>query len=122
MIQCRECEGYGYIQFECANTRKKKSKAKTSTWSDEESNGSQEEDNMVSNQVTFFGMLVSGNRVLVQGRSGFVATEIVCMSVKSNIVAIDSKTTTSSLCESDSDNGDESINEDESLQEAYERM
>ena len=26
-IQCRECEGYGHIQSECANTLKKKSKA-----------------------------------------------------------------------------------------------
>ena len=25
-IQCRECEGYVHIQFECANTQKKKSK------------------------------------------------------------------------------------------------
>ena len=30
-IQCRKCEGYGHIQSECANTCKKKSKAKTST-------------------------------------------------------------------------------------------
>ena len=40
-IQCRECEGYRNIQFKCANTRKKKSKGKTPTWSDEESYGSQ---------------------------------------------------------------------------------
>ena len=39
MIQFRECEGYGHIQYECANARKKKSKAMMSTWSDEESNG-----------------------------------------------------------------------------------
>ena len=52
-IQCRECEGYGHIQSECANTRKKKSMAETSTWSDEESNRSQEEDDMVSNLVAF---------------------------------------------------------------------
>ena len=36
-IQCRECEGFRHIQFEFANTRKKKNKALKSTWSDEES-------------------------------------------------------------------------------------
>ena len=34
-IQCTKCEGYGHIQSECANARKKKSKAKTPTWGDE---------------------------------------------------------------------------------------
>ena len=34
-IQCRECEGNGHIQAECANTRKK-NKSYTATWSDEE--------------------------------------------------------------------------------------
>ena len=37
----------------------------TSTWSDEESDRSQEEDNKVSNQVDFFGTLVSDNLVFV---------------------------------------------------------
>ena len=55
MIQCRKCKGYGNIQSECVNNRKKMSKAMTSTWSDEESDESQEEDNMVSNQVAFSG-------------------------------------------------------------------
>ena len=35
-IQCRECEGYGHIHAECANTRKK-NKSYTMTWSNEES-------------------------------------------------------------------------------------
>ena len=39
-IQCRECEGFEHIQFECTNIRKKKNKALKSTWSDEESEGS----------------------------------------------------------------------------------
>ena len=83
---------------------------------------SQEEDNLVSNQVAFSSMLVSGNHVLVQGRLGFVATEVICMCVKSNTVAIDSKTTSSNLCCSDPDNGDKFEKDDESLQEAYEKM
>ena len=64
-IQYRECEGYEHIQFERENTQKKKSKALKSTWSDKESDGSQEDDNMVSNQVAFSSTLVSGNHVLV---------------------------------------------------------
>ncbi|XP_060960703.1 uncharacterized protein LOC133031259 [Cannabis sativa] len=32
-IQCRECDGFGHIQIECANTLKKK-KALVATWSD----------------------------------------------------------------------------------------
>ena len=60
-IQWKECEGFGLIQFECANTRKKKNEALKLTWSDEESEGSQEEDDLVSNQVVFSGTLVSGN-------------------------------------------------------------
>ena len=43
-IQCKECEGFGHIQSKCANTRKKKNKALKLTWSDEESDGSQEDD------------------------------------------------------------------------------
>ena len=35
-IQCKECEVYGHIQVECANTRKK-NKSYIVTWSDEES-------------------------------------------------------------------------------------
>ena len=64
-IQCRECEGFGHIQSECLHTRKKKYKALKLTWSDEESDGSQEDDHLISNQVAFSGILVSGNCVLV---------------------------------------------------------
>ena len=71
---------------------------------------------MVSNQVVFSGMLVLGNRVLVQGCSGSVATDVVCMSVKSDTVATGSKTTSNSLCGSNSDKGDESENDNKSLQ------
>ncbi|XP_062103129.1 uncharacterized protein LOC133814150 [Humulus lupulus] len=35
-IQCRECDGYGHIQAECANTQKRKKKALVITWSDSE--------------------------------------------------------------------------------------
>ena len=93
-----------------------------STWSDEESDESQKDDNMVSNQVAFSSTLVSSNRVLVQGCSGFVATDTVYMFVKLDTLATDSKTAANSLCGSASNSGDESENDDKSLQEAYEKM
>ncbi|KAI3457270.1 hypothetical protein Pfo_013933 [Paulownia fortunei] len=43
-IQCCECEGFGHIQAECANTLKQMGKYLTTTWSDEESEKSQEND------------------------------------------------------------------------------
>ncbi|KAI3443670.1 hypothetical protein Pfo_000335 [Paulownia fortunei] len=52
-IQCRECEGYGHIQSECANTlKKKKGMSLNITWSDADSYDNQEEhDDAVSNRV-----------------------------------------------------------------------
>ena len=44
------------------------------------------------------------------------------MSIKSGTFATDSKTTSNSLCSSDSESGDESKNDDKSLQEAYEKI
>ena len=62
---------------------------------------------MVNNQVVFSG-LVFGNRVLVQERSGAIATDTVCLSVKSSTIATDSRPAFSSLFSSDSNSGDES--------------
>ena len=89
-IQCRECEGFSHIQFECANTRKKKNEALKSTWSDEESKGSQEDDELVSNQVTFSVSLISNDRVFMQGRAG-VATDSICLSAKIVSVVLENK-------------------------------
>ncbi|XP_012841324.1 PREDICTED: uncharacterized protein LOC105961635 [Erythranthe guttata] len=54
-IQCRECEGFGHIQSECANTLKKKKKMSLTTgWSDEEeSDDDQGNNNQVTNFVAF---------------------------------------------------------------------
>ncbi|XP_024019584.1 uncharacterized protein LOC112091065 [Morus notabilis] len=52
-IQCRECDGYGHIQSECANTLKKRKKSLNVTWSGEDSKGSQEDDDHVNNYVAF---------------------------------------------------------------------
>ena len=103
-------------------THVKKFQGQALTWSDNESDGSQEEDDMVSNLVAFSSNFVSSNRVLVQGHSRSVVTYVVYTSVKSYTVATKSKIIASSLCDSDSDNRDESENDNESLQEAYERM
>ncbi|KAI3445011.1 hypothetical protein Pfo_001676 [Paulownia fortunei] len=48
-IQCRECEGFGHIQAECANTLKKMGKSLNTIWSDGDSEEEQEEH--VSNYV-----------------------------------------------------------------------
>ena len=60
--------------------------------------------------------------MLVQGRSGFVTTDAVCISVKSNTVTTDSKIVANSLCGSNLDSADESENDKDSLQEAYEKL
>ena len=122
MIQCKEYESFRHIPSECANTRKKENKALESTWSDEESNSSQEEDDLVSNQIAFSGTLVSGNHLFMQGRSDSVAIDTICLSAKLDTVVTDSKLATNSLCDSDLEYGDEFVKDDESLQEAYERM
>ena len=45
-VQCRECEGFGHIQSECANTLKKNKKVMTASWSDKDSESSDEDDNV----------------------------------------------------------------------------
>ena len=81
--------------------------------------------------VLFFGTLVSSNRLFMQGCLGsiaidtiylFVKSDTVYLSMKSDTVAIDNKLATNSLCDSDLDCGDESKKDDESLNEAYEKM
>ena len=93
-----------------------------STWSDEESKGSQEEDKLVSNQVTFPGSLFSTNCLFMKDCSEPVTTDTIFLSVKSNSVATECKASTSHSHESDLDSGEESEKDLESLQEAYENM
>ena len=49
-IQCRECGGIGHIQAQCANTLMKK-KAMQSTWSDDDSNDSIDEEDLVGGLI-----------------------------------------------------------------------
>ena len=57
-IQCRECEGFGHIQSECANTLKKK-KVMIATWSDQDFEQSDEEENSVALTSVHKGMFFS---------------------------------------------------------------
>ena len=70
---------------------------------------------MVSNLVSFSRNFVSSNRLFMNECSGSVATDTVCLSVKSDSIATESMTTTSGSCDSDSDNGDEYEKDDEFL-------
>ena len=63
-IQCRECEGYGHIHAECANTRKK-NKSYTMTWSNEES----EEREEPSREVMVFVSLATTKDPLASAAS-----------------------------------------------------
>ncbi|PON85451.1 hypothetical protein TorRG33x02_187310, partial [Trema orientale] len=109
------CEGYGHMQAEYVNTLKKKSKAMTTTWSDEESEGSQEEDdNHVSNHIAFGVSLVSDDVCSLQKSAGCVATQ----STQRSSVA-------TSGIEKDHDtdsNSDESKLNEDSIRASYENM
>ena len=93
-IQCRECEGFGHIQSECVNTLKKKGKSLKTTWSDNESDDSEEDDNNVSNYVVFH------------------ATSQKINDTVTSVVATDQATATTSEVAASSDNSDSSENED----------
>ncbi|XP_062099439.1 uncharacterized protein LOC133805313 isoform X2 [Humulus lupulus] len=56
-IQCRECECFGHIQSECANTIKKNKKVLAATWSDNESESSDEEENYNLTLTSVFSCL-----------------------------------------------------------------
>ncbi|PON99959.1 hypothetical protein TorRG33x02_043770, partial [Trema orientale] len=114
-IQCRECEGYGHVQAECANTLKKKAKAMTSIWSDEEFEGSQEEDdNHVSNHIAFGVSLVSDDVCSLQKSAGHVATQ----SMQRSSVATSG---TQKDHDTDSDSDESELNE-ESIRASYENI
>ena len=50
-IRCRECDGFGHIQSECANTLKMNNNSFNSTLSDGDSNRRRDEEDRVSHQV-----------------------------------------------------------------------
>ncbi|KAI3458659.1 hypothetical protein Pfo_015322 [Paulownia fortunei] len=78
-IQYRECEGFGHIQVECANTLKRMSKSLTTTWSDEKSKGSQEKDKEVylSNHVALSSKIINSHHEHVATSHRYVPTSTV---------------------------------------------
>ena len=87
-IQCKECEGFDHIQSECANTFEKNRKSLKTTWSDNKSDNSEEDDNNVSNYVVFHA-----------------TTQKINDTVPS-VVATDQATVTTSEVAASSDNSD----------------
>ncbi|XP_062118771.1 uncharacterized protein LOC133832443 [Humulus lupulus] len=98
-IQCRECDGYGHIQSKCANTLKKNKKGFNVTWSDDDSESSDE----VNEKVALTNVLSSA----FQERG-----KILCL--KNTLIDVDKK-------EIDSDSDESELNE-ESLVESYKVM
>ena len=117
-IQCRECDGFGHIQSECANTLKKKGKSLKTTWSDKESNGSEEKDDFVNNYVAF---QVTSKKDVINTVSKDVATSKTTNS-NSNNVATCAKSNSEFNEDSDSDCSDEEKPSTEDIQEAYQIM
>ncbi|XP_031091039.1 uncharacterized protein LOC115996034 [Ipomoea triloba] len=59
-IQCRECEGFGHIQVECATYLKRKKSMKATTWSDEDCyEEAQDEDEEISGNFVAFTAVVA---------------------------------------------------------------
>ena len=115
-IQCRECDGYGHIQAECANTlKKKKNKAMKSTWSDDESsNASQDEDEEHNSNFVAFNVTT----VLSDG-STTSKDASVAESVGTEISMKDVSAESESDTYTDSEEEDIDIEE---VQKAYEKM
>lgn len=58
-IQCRECEGFGHIQVECANTLKKnKSLNTTLSYEDKEETDHDDEDNNEASDTMAFNAVI----------------------------------------------------------------
>ncbi|KAI3450426.1 hypothetical protein Pfo_007091 [Paulownia fortunei] len=74
LIQCRECEWYGHIQLEYANTlKKKKGMSLNITWSDADSDDNQEErDDVLSNRVA----LSAKQDAIVQSEKCYVTSHV----------------------------------------------
>ena len=110
-IQCRECEGFEHIQFECTNTLKKKGKSLKSTRNDEEFEGSKEEDDHISNYIAF--QVTSKKNV-----STSVSTDVATVKATKTNFNIAMKSNTES--DLDSGDGEELITKD--IQKVYQIM
>ena len=116
-IQCRECDGYGHIQSECANTLKKRKKSLNVTWSDEDSEGNQEDDDDVNNYVAFNVYQDVPNCSVTDRVTAHVATS----SATSPATHSGKPKENGDLSNSDGSSDGEELTE-ETIQEAYETM
>jgi len=116
-IQCRECDGYGHIQSECANTLKKRKKSLNVTWSDEDSEGNQEDDDDVNNYVAFNVYQDVPNCSVTDRVTAHVATS----SATSPATHSGKPEENGDLSNSDGSSDGEELTE-ETIQEAYETM
>ena len=99
---------FGHIQSECANTMKKKTNLFKTTWNDEDSDGSGEEDDHVSNYIAF---QVTSKK---NGSATVMINVATSQTTKSDIDAA----TTNDL-ESNPDRSDGEKPSTENIQEAY---
>ena len=115
-IQCRECDGYGHIQAECANTlKKKKNKAMKSTWSDDESsNASQDEDEEHNSNFVAFNVTTVLSDGSTTSKDASVA-ESVGTEISMKDVSAESEFDTYT-------NSEEEDIDIEEVQKAYEKM
>ncbi|KAI3463689.1 hypothetical protein Pfo_020352 [Paulownia fortunei] len=113
-IQCRECEGFGHIQVECANTLKQMRKSLTTTWSDEECEGSQENDH-----TTFSSKMMNNHREHVATNHRYVPAVQYNATCLTSSTAIGEKDMQISDSETNSDDDEPSIEE---IQQMYNKI
>ncbi|XP_012850949.1 PREDICTED: uncharacterized protein LOC105970659 [Erythranthe guttata] len=123
-IQCRECEGFGHIQSECANTLKKKKKMSlTTVWSDEEeSDDDQGNNDQVTNFVAFSSKVPLDNSESTVAST--VATDCETKSRYENMCYDYDKNLNenSSFAEDPNNNSDEEEPTLDEVKEVYEKM
>ncbi|XP_012842820.1 PREDICTED: uncharacterized protein LOC105963014, partial [Erythranthe guttata] len=119
-IQCRECEGFGHIQSECANTLKKKKRMSlTTVWSDEEeSDDDQGNNDQVTNFVAF------SSKVPLDSSESTVATVCKTESRYENVCSDYDKNLNenSSFAEDPNNSSDEEEPTLDEVKEVYEKM
>ena len=106
------CDGYGYIQSECANVHKKKSKVTTSVWSNDHLEGSQEDDNNNISHIVFTSSLIFTDNLVVRKTAESIMKDFI-----ENFVATNEKC---SFTGTNFDSGEESKVDEEASQDAYE--
>ena len=109
-----KCKGYGHIQSECTNTHKKKSKAMTSIQSDEDPDGSQEEDDNNVSHISFTSFFNYNDNLALRKATKSVVTDLT-----KKFVATDENCNNAG---NNSDNGVESKTDEEPRRDAYENI